>query len=94
MTIGIGRESYEQRMKESESIKEQMELLQLVNNASGEMKNKLLAKQKEGYTGWNNPKNKQMIFDSLKEHIDKPLKDPNQWIDVANLAIILWNCER
>ena len=41
------------------------------------------------YTGWDKKENREVIEVSLRKHVDRS----GQWIDVANLAAMLWNME-
>lgn len=66
-------------------------LEQVVDNFSEEMKKKLRMKRYEGFHGWDKPNNKDLIKHELKKHIEK---DGEQYIDIANLSMMLWNLQR
>ena len=51
---------------------------------------KLEAKQKEGYSGWDEPKNKDNLESLFKEHTNRPLTQRNL-VDIANFCMFLWN---
>lgn len=51
---------------------------------------KLEAKEKEGWTGWDNPDNKKLLKAKLMKHIIKPLTQDNL-VDIANFCNFLWN---
>jgi len=46
---------------------------------------KLCSKKRQGYTGWDNPENKSEILHKLMRNLDD-----EDYIDVANLAMMLW----
>ena len=54
-----------------------------------EMKAKLRIKMNHGYSGWDKPENKGMILEKLSWNLKE--KD---YVDVANLAMMLWNFSR
>jgi len=60
-----------------------------VNDFSKEMKRKLLQKKDRGFEGWDciNSENGQL---KLMTHFVRAIKDPEQWVDVANFAMFLW----
>ena len=51
---------------------------------------KLELKEKEGFTGWNNPENKKLLKGGFEEHICKALTQDNL-VDIANYCMFLWN---
>ena len=54
------------------------------------MKAKLRDKYlRDYYVGWDSRENREVIEVSLRKHVDRG----GQWIDVANLAAMLWNME-
>ena len=66
-------------------------LQHLVDDFSDAMETKLIEKHHQGYRGWNNPANKDMIAKSLKEHVER---GTDEYVDIANLAAMMWNFER
>ena len=52
------------------------------------MRAKLWAKRLEGYTGWNNDCTLEHLQQLLKNHVHK-----GDMVDVANLAMMIWNRE-
>lgn len=75
---------------EKNSDIELKKLEHVVDNFSEEMKKKLREKYSEGFYGWDDPNNKDLIKHELKIHIEK---DGEQYIDIANLSMMLWNLE-
>ena len=73
--------------------KEANELLTLVSMAdkfARGMKQKLIDKYEEGYRGWDDPKYKEGMEESLKEHVGRLINgDRYQAVDIANLAMFL-----
>lgn len=64
----------------------------LVRYASIEMREKLLKKMREGYLGWDEHRYQGVILKSLWNHVLRAINnEPRQWLDVAILAIMLWN---
>jgi hypothetical protein len=64
----------------------------LVDEFSSEMKKKLIQKYlRDGYTGWDDPGNRGVILEKLRDHVDRLVAGEPQEIDVANLAAMLWN---
>jgi hypothetical protein len=62
---------------------------ELVHRFAAAMRHKLYEKAAEGYTGWNNPENIEMIQQKLLANAER-----GDWVDVANLAAMLWNQEQ
>ena len=79
---------------ESEDKAQRYALFALKDYFSDEMHKKLIQKYHEGYTGWDNYKLKSFLLESLEKHVERAKEDPNQWVDVANLAAMLWNFEQ
>jgi hypothetical protein len=64
----------------------------LVDAFAAEMKAKLRRKYwRDGYTGWDDPSNRPIIEQKLREHVGRLLAGWDQAVDVANLAAMLWN---
>lgn len=62
---------------------------ELVHRFAAAMRHKLYEKAAEGYTGWNNPENIEMIQQKLLANAER-----GDWVDVANLAAMLWGLEQ
>ena len=62
---------------------------ELVHRFAAAMRHKLYDKAVEGYTGWNNPENIEMIQQKLLANVER-----GDWVDVANLAAMLWGLEQ
>ena len=62
---------------------------ELVRGFAAAMRHKLYEKAVEGYTGWNNPENIEMIQQKLLDNVER-----GDWVDVANLAAMLWGLEQ
>ena len=72
--------------------KDIMKLDIAINKFTKAMKDKCFLKSYEGESGWDNPNNKDYILKLLIIHVDKLSKgDENQYVDIANLAMFLWN---
>ena len=52
--------------------------------------NKLKKKERLGWTGWDNPKNRKILESRFTEHIKKPLTQDNL-VDIANFCGFLWH---
>jgi hypothetical protein len=63
----------------------------LVDAFAAEMKAKLQAKREDGFHGWDYLDAMPMIHRKYRQHLRRK---NNQWIDVANLAAMLWNAEQ
>jgi len=68
-------------------------LINLTEKAVVKMQDKLLQKRDEGYHGWDDSRIRDDLINSLIAHIERAKSDPNQWLDVANLAIMVWNID-
>lgn len=73
---------------------EEQALEALVDAFAAEMKAKLKAKADEGWRGWDDPQYKGNIERFLLDHAQRGLDDSRQYVDVANLAAMLWNFGR
>jgi len=78
-------------IKSTDFESETVALERLIDIFNQKMKNKLIIKHMEDKRGWDNPKLKEAITVSLEDHVRKAKEDPRQWVDVANLAAMLWN---
>lgn len=65
-------------------------LKRLVKLFSREMLAKLERKQREGYADWDSADLRVTMWESLKRHVDR---GPSQALDIANLAMFVWNLE-
>lgn len=63
----------------------------LIDVFAGYMRDKIHEKRRKGFTGWNHDKMINLMTESIEAHVKKAKLDPFQWIDVANLAMFLWN---
>lgn len=63
-------------------------LEKLVKVFGKEMVRKLRQKMWEGRGGWDDPKIREFLKASLKEHIEK-----GDMVDVANIAMFIWNID-
>lgn len=61
----------------------------LVDAFAKEMKAKLRKKYLDGYTGWDEPSLRPILELKLTEHVARG----GQYVDVANLAAMLWNLD-
>lgn len=64
-----------------------IKLMDTVNSFATEMQYKLSAKLEEGYTGWDDPSS--LPTDYLEARLVVNLQN-RDFVDVANLAMILW----
>ena len=70
---------------------ESIALIALVNDFAYQMKNRLLEKLEEGYSGWDSDE-AWRIEDIRDRVIDRMLDDPDlSPIDIANYAMFWWN---
>ncbi len=70
------------------TTKEKNALSEVLGQFSREMLYKMFEKQKRGVGGWADPSCLVGLKESLKEHIEK-----GDMIDVANIAMFIWNLE-
>ena len=67
------------------------ELRRLVTEFSSEMRSKLAAKADAGWCGWNAMNLPDSVLEEkLFAHAARAMRDPKQWVDVANFAAFLW----
>jgi len=52
--------------------------------------NKLKAKERLGWSGWDDIKNKDILEERFIKHVKTPLTQDNL-IDIANFCMFLWN---
>lgn len=52
--------------------------------------NKLKAKERLGWSGWDDIENKDILEERFMKHIKKPLTQDNL-VDIANFCNFLWN---
>jgi hypothetical protein len=72
-------------------VYEERDLIQLVEVFGRHQVEKLKMKMREGYTGWDSPNSVEAMEVSLQQHVDKGFVDPENLVDIANLAMFLWN---
>ncbi len=66
-------------------------LTQMVGEVSTEMLLKLHRQASRGYHGWDDPRFRSKLGRMIREHVERASDDPEQWIDVANFAAMLWH---
>jgi hypothetical protein len=66
-------------------------LEKMVDALAEEMKAKLRSKYFRGYSGWDDPANRDLLLAKLKEHAERNNQWNSQEVDIANLAAMLWN---
>ena len=59
-----------------------------------EMKKKLLQKKREGFSGWDNPANEEMILRQFVIKSGYVISNYEDEVDCANLLMFLWNFRR
>lgn len=69
---------------------EEKALRALVRAFAAEMERKLLAKMRDGRSGWDDPACRDCIREALRQHI---ARGDGQMVDIANLAAMLWNLD-
>ena len=74
---------------EREYLEECERLLSVIGEFATKMFGKLVGKAAEGYRGWDRPANRDMLLRQIREHVER-----SDWVDVANLAAMLWNLEQ
>lgn len=67
------------------------DLYMIADVFADEMKNKLAQKVVKGYTGWDDYKHIKVLKNKLYQHTTSVLAGEPQEIDVANLAMFIWN---
>jgi hypothetical protein len=76
-------------------MNETTRLIRAVNEFSCEMMGKLLAKMRQGYSGWDSPTYEAQIELKLVDHYKKFMAgDNNQAVDVANLIMMLYRIRK
>lgn len=70
---------------------EQEALATLMSSFTEAMFNKLVAKMSQGYGGWDSRSTE--VVESIKAKLADNIND-GDWIDVANLAMMLWNIQQ
>lgn len=65
-----------------------LEYRNVVNRFVSLMELKFGEKNRDGYTGWDDPKNKDMILRKLKKNLDD-----GDYVDVGNLVVMLWSLD-
>ena len=69
---------------------EQKQLVAMVDDFARQMKEKLLAKEKDGWTGWRETHYRSNFQRRLVAHAIEAIQGDNrQWVDVANFAAFL-----
>ena len=68
-------------------------LRELTRTVADKMYSKLLVKFKEGWEGWDDPDALPILKSKLIDHILKGF-DPENMIDVMNLAAMIWNIQQ
>jgi hypothetical protein len=74
-------------------MSEDSKLLEAIDNFQFAMKDRVLQKKDEGFTGWDNPDMKMQMQDDLNKHLRKELNSLNL-VDIANYCMFLWNLEQ
>jgi len=62
----------------------------LVDETAAAMRAKLREKASMGYRGWTRREVRGVLGRKLREHVERAATDPEQWLDVANFAAMLW----
>ena len=70
-------------------MKETERLSNLVENFGVAQRKKLIRKWRQGRRGWEDPQYKNFLVAELCRHVEA-----NDWLDVGNIAMFLWNIER
>lgn len=66
------------------------QLDKMVDDTARAMRMKLRMKAGQGYRGWADHSCRGTLGRKLREHVERAAEDPEQWIDVANFAAMLW----
>jgi hypothetical protein len=69
-------------------------LTELVGKFSTEMTIKLHRQRRKGYSGWDDDCEVSFLEELLLQHVERAKSDPNQWVDVANFAAMLYHRTR
>lgn len=59
-----------------------------------EMKEKMYRKAAQNFHGWDDPGYYHNIADGYEKHFCKPVTGGNNYVDVANFAMMLWNIHK
>lgn len=73
---------------ERSDVEETIALYSAVNRFNQVMKHKLLKKYGEGKRGWDDPSCLEFLKKSIVDHVQK-----DDMVDVANIAMFIWNME-
>lgn len=65
-----------------------------VDRFAAAMREKMIAKAREGFRGWNDPQNKAMLRAGLEEHLHKDRVTSKQMPDIGNYSMMLWLIEQ
>lgn len=71
------------------SVKEQNKIIDCMGEFTAEMLKKILKKQRQGYSGWDN----QDCAAYMQRQLTKHTKE-GDYLDVANIAMFLWKLEQ
>ena len=72
-------------------LTERQQLQMVVREFGAVMLAKLQTKRLRGFTGWNATNLPDSVLErGLMDHVARAMRDPKQWIDVANFAAFLW----
>jgi hypothetical protein len=63
----------------------------MVARTAKAMRVKLHAKWAAGYRGWDDTAVRGVLGRKLREHVERAAADPEQWLDVCNLAAMLYD---
>lgn len=72
---------------------EERDLARLVELFGLQQMGKLREKLAAGYEGWSEAENAAAMHNRLQRHVDKGFEDPDNLIDIANMAMFLWNLQ-
>jgi len=61
-----------------------IEINYAIDDFAYKMKNKMAEKRTAGYTGWDDPQYKELIYSKLKANVAA-----GKWVNVANLSMML-----
>lgn len=57
------------------------------------MQKRLKEKHNLGYTGWDDPEYREILFEKLMRNIARANQRSEKWIDIANLVFFLWHID-
>ena len=66
----------------------------MVDRVASAMRQKLHGKLAQGYRGWGRKNVRGVLARKLREHVTRAAVDPEQWLDVANFAAMLYDGRR